>query len=106
MVRCVSLTTEQTLIIVSMPGVYHIFRFGGGTVGPMRLLGQYMMISATTFGCLCSGPKETTVANSKSFFMSIGSVIRTEGWGTPAEEAFYHARRRPVILDKIKYRAA
>ncbi|MCJ1232114.1 subunit of TIM23 translocase complex [Varicellaria rhodocarpa] len=59
-------------------------RFGGGPNGPMRLLGQYMLGSATTFG----------------FFMSIGSVIRTEGRSPTITEAYLEARRLPVITTK------
>ncbi|MCJ1443840.1 MAG: subunit of TIM23 translocase complex [Stictis urceolatum] len=65
-------------------GTYHVMRFGGGINGPMRTLGQYMLGSATTFG----------------FFMSIGSVIRTEGHSTLAEEAFARARRQPIIIPR------
>ncbi|KAI7849652.1 reactive mitochondrial oxygen species modulator 1-domain-containing protein [Circinella umbellata] len=44
-------------------GTINIIRFGSGTKGPISMLSQYMLGSAASFG----------------FFMSIGSVIRSEG---------------------------
>ncbi|KAI7869371.1 reactive mitochondrial oxygen species modulator 1-domain-containing protein [Spinellus fusiger] len=44
-------------------GTVSLIRFGGGKKGSLTLLSQYMLGSAASFG----------------FFMSIGSVIRTEG---------------------------
>ncbi|KAI9262241.1 reactive mitochondrial oxygen species modulator 1-domain-containing protein [Phascolomyces articulosus] len=44
-------------------GTINIIRFGSGAKGPISMLSQYMLGSAASFG----------------FFMSIGSVIRSEG---------------------------
>ncbi|CDH53021.1 predicted protein [Lichtheimia corymbifera JMRC:FSU:9682] len=44
-------------------GTINLIRFGSGTKGPINMLSQYMIGSAASFG----------------FFMSIGSVIRSEG---------------------------
>lgn len=69
------------LIMGFIIGTVSIFQYGAGPNGVMRTLGKYMTGSAATFG----------------FFMSIGSVIRTEG---PAGS--YHtwaqANRRPILL--------
>ncbi|TRX90025.1 hypothetical protein FHL15_009126 [Xylaria flabelliformis] len=59
----------------------NIFRYGAGTNGIMRTLGQYMAGSGATFG----------------FFMGIGSVIRTDA-SPIAVEAFARAQRRPFIM--------
>ncbi|KAL9066523.1 MAG: hypothetical protein Q9161_007498 [Pseudevernia consocians] len=59
-------------------------RYGAGPSGPMRSLGRYMLGSGVTFG----------------FFMSIGSIIRTEGKSPLATEAFARARQQPMILPK------
>ncbi|MCJ1370224.1 subunit of TIM23 translocase complex [Loxospora ochrophaea] len=71
------------LIMGFLYGGFSIMRFGAGPSGPMRTLGQYMLGSAATFG----------------FFMSIGSVIRTEGNSTDFE-AYVRARRRPIVLPR------
>ncbi|KAI8147427.1 reactive mitochondrial oxygen species modulator 1-domain-containing protein [Fennellomyces sp. T-0311] len=44
-------------------GSINLIRFGSGSKGPIHMLSQYMIGSAASFG----------------FFMSIGSVIRSEG---------------------------
>ncbi|KAI1779252.1 reactive mitochondrial oxygen species modulator 1-domain-containing protein [Hypoxylon cercidicola] len=69
------------VIIGFIFGVSSIFRFGAGPNGIMRTLGQYMLVSGSTFG----------------FFMSIGSVIRTDA-SPIAVEAFARAQRRPLIM--------
>ncbi|CAJ2504455.1 Uu.00g118490.m01.CDS01 [Anthostomella pinea] len=69
------------VIIGFIFGTVNIFRYGAGTHGIMRTLGQYMAGSGATFG----------------FFMSIGSVIRTDA-SPIAVEAFARAQRRPYIM--------
>ncbi|KAK4694612.1 hypothetical protein P7C71_g2994, partial [Lecanoromycetidae sp. Uapishka_2] len=65
-------------------GGFNIMRFGAGPNGPMRTLGQYMLMSGSTFG----------------FFMSIGSIIRTEGNSSLMNEAYARARRQPMVLPR------
>jgi len=62
-------------------GSYAIIKQGPGPNGVIRSLGQYMGGSAATFG----------------FFMSIGSVIRTEG-PPGSMDAFARARAAPVLM--------
>ncbi|KAI0540419.1 reactive mitochondrial oxygen species modulator 1-domain-containing protein [Xylaria digitata] len=69
------------VIIGFIFGTVNIFRYGAGTNGIMRTLGQYMAGSGATFG----------------FFMGIGSVIRTDA-SPIAAEAFARAQRRPLIM--------
>ncbi|KAI1178959.1 reactive mitochondrial oxygen species modulator 1-domain-containing protein [Nemania sp. FL0916] len=69
------------VIIGFIYGTVSIFRYGAGTHGIMRTLGQYMAASGATFG----------------FFMGIGSVIRTDA-SPIAAEAFARAQRRPLIM--------
>ncbi|CAF9930855.1 MAG: subunit of TIM23 translocase complex [Heterodermia speciosa] len=65
-------------------GGFNIMRYGAGPNGPMRTLGQYMLGSGATFG----------------FFMSIGSVIRTEGRSPLIDEMYARARRQPIIMPR------
>ncbi|KAK5991166.1 Protein MGR2 [Cladobotryum mycophilum] len=62
-------------------GTVNIFRYGAGTQGIMRTLGQYMGASGATFG----------------FFMGIGSVIRSDA-DPKMHELYMRAQRRPIIL--------
>lgn len=62
-------------------GTVNIFRYGAGTQGIMRTLGQYMAVSGTTFG----------------FFMSIGSVIRSDA-DPKLHEMYSRAQRRPIVM--------
>ncbi|KAI1104019.1 reactive mitochondrial oxygen species modulator 1-domain-containing protein [Jackrogersella minutella] len=62
-------------------GSVAIFQSGAGPNGIMRTLGRYMLTTGSAFG----------------FFMSIGSVIRTDA-SPIAVEAFARAQRRPFIM--------
>ncbi|RKF73077.1 Protein mgr2 [Golovinomyces cichoracearum] len=63
----------------------NIIRFGAGSNGIMRTLGNYMLGSGATFG----------------FFMSIGSMVRTDTISPSAIEAFARSQRRTIILPRI-----
>ncbi|MCJ1410536.1 subunit of TIM23 translocase complex [Ptychographa xylographoides] len=81
---------EQVLayrLLNESSGGVNILRFGAGPNGPLRTLGQYMLGSGATFG----------------FFMSIGSVIRTEGRSPMANDAYLRARRQPIILSRQQF---
>ncbi|TGZ84537.1 hypothetical protein EX30DRAFT_325218 [Ascodesmis nigricans] len=77
-------------------GTWSILKNGAGPNGITRTLGQYMGGSAATFG----------------FFMSIGSVIRTEAPETSniASEAWARSRGAPILMayqaEKAKQRMA
>ncbi|KAL0937288.1 uncharacterized protein CTRU02_207019 [Colletotrichum truncatum] len=62
-------------------GSVNIMRYGAGPNGIMRTLGQYMLGSGATFG----------------FFMSIGSVIRSDA-SPIAEATFRNMQRRPILI--------
>ncbi|CAK7201617.1 subunit of TIM23 translocase complex [Sporothrix eucalyptigena] len=73
------------VIIGFIYGTVNIFRYGAGTTGIMRTLGQYMAASGATFG----------------FFMSIGSVIRSDAGDVVSpvvQQAYLHARQKPWIM--------
>ncbi|KAK0628238.1 reactive mitochondrial oxygen species modulator 1-domain-containing protein [Bombardia bombarda] len=69
-------------------GTVNIFRYGAGPNGIMRTLGQYMLGSGATFG----------------FFMSIGSVIRSDSSSLIVQEAYLHAQRRPMMMAAKAFR--
>ncbi|KFA61884.1 hypothetical protein S40285_06568 [Stachybotrys chlorohalonatus IBT 40285] len=69
------------VIIGFIYGTTNIFRYGAGTQGVFRTLGQYMGASGATFG----------------FFMSIGSVVRSDA-DPKMRELYLRAQRRPVMM--------
>ncbi|KAK2867995.1 subunit of TIM23 translocase complex [Arthroderma sp. PD_2] len=69
------------LIMGFIIGTVSIFQYGAGPNGIMRTLGKYMAGSGATFG----------------FFMSIGSVIRTEG-PSGSYQTWSAAHRRPMLI--------
>ncbi|KAK4136906.1 hypothetical protein BT67DRAFT_432639 [Trichocladium antarcticum] len=75
------------MIIGFIFGTVNIFRYGAGPNGIMRTLGQYMLGSGATFG----------------FFMSIGSVIRSDA-SPLLQEAYLRAQRRPTIMASQAFR--
>ena len=81
-------------------------RYGAGPNGPMRTLGQYMLGSGATFGWasmrlpVATTGRMLTTDPLRRFFMSIGSIIRTEGLSSQAVEAYERARRQPVVLPR------
>ena len=86
-------------------GGFSIIRYGAGPNGPMRTLSQYMIGSGATFGYVES-LQHRSIRRSSShlmhdrFFMSIGSIIRTEGMSPATTEAYMRARRQPMILPR------
>ncbi|PSR87223.1 reactive mitochondrial oxygen species modulator 1-domain-containing protein [Coniella lustricola] len=69
------------VIIGFIYGTVSIFRYGAGPNGIMRTLGQFMGASGATFG----------------FFMSVGSVIRSDA-SPIAQQAYANSRRSPIIM--------
>ncbi|KZS93220.1 hypothetical protein SISNIDRAFT_485494 [Sistotremastrum niveocremeum HHB9708] len=65
-------------------GSYSILRGGAGPRGVLATLSQYMLSSAATF----------------SFFLAIGSVIRTDAL-PPHLEAMYLQTRSPIITSRL-----
>ncbi|KAL0089252.1 reactive mitochondrial oxygen species modulator 1-domain-containing protein [Phycomyces blakesleeanus] len=63
-------------------GSVSLIRFGSGTKGPVTLLSQYMLGSAASFG----------------FFMSIGSVIRSEAH--PNAIQWQSQTKLPVVINE------
>ena len=62
-------------------------RYGAGTQGPLRMLGTYMLGSGATFG----------------FFMSIGSVIRTEappGMNPVVYDALMRTKKHAIEIER------
>ncbi|KAK2808973.1 subunit of TIM23 translocase complex [Emmonsiellopsis sp. PD_5] len=68
-------------------GTVSIFQYGAGPNGVMRTLGKYMAGSGATFG----------------FFMSIGSIIRTEGHPN-SYQAWARARGPPIMFPRTYHR--
>lgn len=104
---------ETERVLRQTKGGFNIMRYGAGPSGPMRTLGQYMLGSGVTFGYVGFGactsrhlaqhPESNLVLIAilfDSFFMSIGTVIRTEGNSASATEAFARARRQPMVLPR------
>jgi hypothetical protein len=66
----------------------------------LRTLGQYMMGSAATFGYIpLSETFMYALTGVASFFMAIGTTIRTES-SPIATEAFSRINRTPTILQR------
>lgn len=70
-------------------GSFSILRGGAGPRGAMATLSQYMMSSAATFG----------------FFLSIGSVIRSDGV-LPAHLEAMHAQLTPMMMLRSRQEGA
>jgi hypothetical protein len=66
----------------------------------LRTLGQYMMGSAATFGYVWTLKSfKSSLTDRPSFFMAIGTTIRTDS-SPIATEAFGRINRRPTILQR------
>ena len=94
------------LILGFLYGSLSIIRYGPGPNGMLRTLGQTMMGSAATFGYVVEGwivvPSHCSICTDEcvcSFFMSIGSTIRTDS-DSVITETFRRAQARhgsPVV---------
>ncbi|KAK4218964.1 reactive mitochondrial oxygen species modulator 1-domain-containing protein [Rhypophila decipiens] len=78
---------QQNVLTETLTGTVNIARYGAGPNGIMRTLGQFMLGSGATFG----------------FFMSIGSVIRSDS-SPIIQEAYLRAQRRPIMMAAQAYR--
>lgn len=87
-------------VLTSAIGTVTIFRYGAGPNGIMRTLGQFMGASGATFGFAClvrRWRKHRLTIYIHSFFMSVGSVIRTDA-SPIMQQAYWNSRRSPIIL--------
>lgn len=80
-------------------------KHGPGPNGFIRSLGQYMLGSAATFGSVYT-VTYGYVSDNCSFFMSIGTAIRTEA---PPEcsiamQAFAKSRNAPILMRAQHFR--
>jgi len=76
------------VIIGFIFGTVNIARYGAGPNGIMRTLGQFMLGSGATFG----------------FFMSIGSVIRSDSSPIVQQAYMMHAKRPISMMAANAYR--
>jgi hypothetical protein len=94
---------------MSVLGAVSIFQYGAGPNGVMRTLGKFMLGSGATFGYDFMSPPQSLIAQLEvqelrmltisvyRMFMSIGSIIRTEG---PYHEAWRRAHAKTIILPR------
>jgi hypothetical protein len=85
--------------MLTMPGFTNIVRFGPGPNGMLRTLGQYMMGSAATFGYVEALGVVSMLTECYSFFMAIGTTIRTDS-SPIVTQAFGSINSRPTILSR------
>jgi hypothetical protein len=97
------MSTTSSRPVLTNVGFTNIVRFGPGPNGMMRTLGQYMVGSAATFGCVYPLSPPYAPLTLHSFFMAIGTTIRTES-SPIATEAFSRISQRPMILPR-RYRS-
>lgn len=94
--------------MLTSQGTVTIFQYGAGPNGVMRTLGKFMLGSGATFGYVSwihPPPPLSSLATTEakrndsiySLFMSIGSVIRTDG---PHNDAWLRARGPPMMLPR------